>query len=541
MNTKQFSMRSLQSSGSNSSGRFSQHSRAFGSRSMAYGSGSMAYGSGGMAYGSGGMAYGSGGLGFNQSAMGLSSASMQMQGHEKQAMQNLNERLHIYLQKVQSLENANAQLEIQIRELQKGKAPTSSDYESYYAIIVDLRAKIITQIMSNASISLEIDNARLAADDFKTKWDNEFALRTSVEADIDNLHGLHEEYMMASSSMQGELELLQDELNFMKKNHAEEVAALKAQIAGSNMSIEVDAKSGPDIQQMLEDMRRKYEVIMEQNRVEAEQAFQQQVEQVQQVVVKQNQAAVSAKNEVTEVRQSMQSLQIELGTLQGQIASLENTLDDTKYRKQQELESYLIMLERVERDFENARMEINTKKHDYAKLLDEKMKLETEIETYRRLLNGGGSGILISSSGMGGASKSGGLALTDGMSSLSSNTSFISASQTSNLNAAAGNRSGYSSSTSYTSSGNTGGNSSSLLTSGGTTGGIQSSSYKSGGTTGGIQSSSYISGGTSGGIQPSSYASGGFISRGSSSSTGTSSSMNGGMNSYSMERKLTCS
>ena len=71
---------------------------------------------------------------------------------------------------------------------------------------------------------------------------------------------------------------------------------------------------------------------------------------------------------------------------------MEDTLDDTQFRKQQELELYLKKLEKVERDLENARVEINTKGHDYAKLLDQKMKLEAEIETYRHLLDGGDSG-----------------------------------------------------------------------------------------------------------------------------------------------------
>ena len=71
---------------------------------------------------------------------------------------------------------------------------------------------------------------------------------------------------------------------------------------------------------------------------------------------------------------------------------MEYTLDDTQLRKQQELELYLKELEKVERDLENALMEIDTKEHDYAKLLDEKMKCETAIETYRHLPDGGGSG-----------------------------------------------------------------------------------------------------------------------------------------------------
>uniref|UniRef100_UPI00358FD561 keratin, type 1 cytoskeletal 11-like isoform X2 n=1 Tax=Myxine glutinosa TaxID=7769 RepID=UPI00358FD561 len=555
MSVKQFSVKSSQMSSSGYGGGtgrnmgFSSGGKGSGSGYQVFSSGGMGSGSGYQGFSSGGMGSGSGYQGFNSGGMRL--GSFGIEGHEKQAMQNLNDRLARYLEKVHSLETANGQLEIQIRELLKGKTPTTSDYESYYAIIADLRAKIIAQIMSNAGISLEIDNARLAADDFKTKLDNEITLRSTVEADIDNLHGLRSEYTMVTSSIAGELELLQDELNFMKKNHAEEVTALNAQIAGSNMSIEVDSKTGPNIFEMLAELRRKYECIMDQNRAEAEQAFHLQADQVQQVVVQQNQAAMTAKNEVTEVRRSMQVLQGELGTLQGQIASLEDMLNDTRFRKQRELESYLIRLEQLEGDLASARGDINGQKCDYAKLLDEKMKLEAEIETYRRLLDGGGSGIGTSSSSMGGSSMSGGLVLLDGTSSHSSNSSLISANKTSNLNASVGNMPNYSSSTSYmsgsntggkssssyTSGGITGGNSSSSYTSGGITGGKSSSSYTSGGITGGNSSSSIISGGTTGGNSSSSYTSGGFMSEGSSSSSGAISSRNDGAigKSYSME------
>uniref|UniRef100_UPI00358F2EAA keratin, type 1 cytoskeletal 11-like isoform X2 n=1 Tax=Myxine glutinosa TaxID=7769 RepID=UPI00358F2EAA len=340
---------------------------------------------------------GGGGGDGGQGGRGLSFSSG-LQGNEKQAMQSLNERLANFMNKVGNLEKANAELELKIKELLKGKGAQDSDYESYYGIIADLRAKIHNQIMENAQISLEIDNARLAADDFKTKLDNETTLRTTVEADIDNLHGLRDEYTMATSSMKGELEALQDELDFLKKNHAEEVAALKAQISGSSMSVEVDAQQGPNIMQMLDEMRKRYEADIERNRAEAEQAFQLQAEQVQQVAVQQNQAAMSSKNEVTEMRQSMQVLQSELATLRGQIPSLEDTLDDTRCRKQRELESYLNRLEQLEGDLASARGDINGQKCDYAKLLDEKMQLEAEIETYRRLLDGGGSGVEMSPS-----------------------------------------------------------------------------------------------------------------------------------------------
>ncbi|CAJ0967751.1 unnamed protein product [Ranitomeya imitator] len=148
-----------------------------------------------------------------------------LHGGEKETMQNLNVRLASYLDKVKALENANAELESKIKEwyINHQQQTIPGDYSKYFAIIEELKKGILAESTENARIVLQIDNAKLAAEDFKMKYENEAIIRQTVESDICGLRRLLDELNFSKANLVTQLESLKEEIASLKKNHEEDI------------------------------------------------------------------------------------------------------------------------------------------------------------------------------------------------------------------------------------------------------------------------------------------------------------------------------
>uniref|UniRef100_A0A4X2K2Y4 Keratin 24 n=1 Tax=Vombatus ursinus TaxID=29139 RepID=A0A4X2K2Y4_VOMUR len=336
-------------------------------------------GGGFYSYGAG-VGGGAGGGGFGAGDGGL------LSGSEKQTMQNLNDRLASYLDKVRALEEANTDLEIKIKEWYDKFGPGSrdsecgKDYSHCYSVIEDLRNQIIAATIENAGVVLQIDNARLAADDFRLKYENELYLRQSVETDTNGLRKVLDDLTMARSDLEMQIESLTEELAYLKKNH-EEVSTCMQGSSGGDVTVEMNAAPGTDLTKLLNDMRAQYEDLAEQNRREAEEQFNKQVKVP---------PSSSAKTEITELKRTLQGLEIELQSQLAMKSSLEGTLVDTEADYVAQLSQLQMQISSLEQQICEIRGEMECQNAEYEELLNVKIRLEMEIETYRRLLDGEG-------------------------------------------------------------------------------------------------------------------------------------------------------
>ncbi|XP_074418243.1 keratin, type I cytoskeletal 19 [Larus michahellis] len=319
---------------------------------------------------------------------GLGSGDGLLSGNEKATMQSLNERLASYLEKVRALEEANSDLEKKIRDWYQKQGPgPARDYSPYYKTIEDLRDKILDATINNSKIVLQIDNARLAADDFKTKFETEQALRMSVEADINGLRRVLDELTLARTDLELQMESLKEELAYLKKNHEEEISALGGQVAGQ-VSVELDSAPGIDLTKILADMRDQYEHMAEKNRKDAEAWFHSKTEELNREVAVNTEQLQSSKSEISDLRHTFQALEIELQSQLNMRAALEGTLAETEQRYSSQLEKIQDVINSIEAQLADIRADTERQNSEYKTLMDIKTQLEQEITTYRQLLEG---------------------------------------------------------------------------------------------------------------------------------------------------------
>ncbi|XP_007433997.1 keratin, type I cytoskeletal 18-B-like isoform X2 [Python bivittatus] len=309
-------------------------------------------------------------------------------GRQQEALQGLNERLSGYLQQVRGLEAANRALEEEIAAVRSSRAGAlgPKDWEACEQPLAELRKQVEELNMENVRLLLQIDNARLAMDDFKHKLEAEQAACDSVQKDTQGLRKIIDDTNFLRLKLDGDLESLREELAHLRKSHKEEVETLAALVANSDVTVQVDNPQKHDLSKTIAEIRNQYEQVAEQNRADTENWYRTKFDCMSQEANVNTQALEQARNELSELRRQLQGLEIERQTLQKMVDALENTLKNTEDHYLSGLADLNQVIASLQEDLVACRAYLETQSRDYETLLDLKTKLENEIEHYRALL-----------------------------------------------------------------------------------------------------------------------------------------------------------
>ncbi|XP_046886909.1 keratin, type I cytoskeletal 18 isoform X2 [Hypomesus transpacificus] len=307
---------------------------------------------------------------------------------DKKTMRGLNDRLHDYLGRVRQLESTNSNLEEQIKDiLAKRAVPVGRDWAEIEKPVADLRKKLRDKTLENARLLLQIDNTKLANEDFKNKLESEKQAKKVVEHDLVGLKKIIDDTLLNKAQLESEIESTKQELAFLKKDHSDEVVALRKKVKDSEVIVEIDSNNS-NLGDVLDKMRRQYDKLAQKNLKDTDDWYQSKFDNIKEEVAQNTEALQSSKQELNDLRRQRQLLEIDTQAMLNMIRSLEETLSDTEGRYNNEISRINKILLQLEADLTKVRSQVERQVEDYQELLHVKMKLEAEIENYRRLILG---------------------------------------------------------------------------------------------------------------------------------------------------------
>ncbi|XP_077475996.1 keratin, type I cytoskeletal 50 kDa-like [Stigmatopora argus] len=308
-------------------------------------------------------------------------------GNGKFAMQNLNDRLAIYLNEVLALEKANCEMELKIHQFMESRVgPSSRDYTAYYPTIADLKAKILDAKRINAEVHLSAENAALASDDFKAKYENELNMRVAVEADIGGLRKYLDTISLNTRQLEEEFEALNRELISLTMNHQEELKKSRPDMTEPDCICPKPAPS--DLLNTMGEIRDHYEAIVAKNLRDLEIWYNAKIEGINNQVSTDKFSLENYRWEVNETKRTLQTIEIELKSMLDLKAAEEGTLIEIKYHHHQKLSAHQYQVSSLEHQICHLRADMECQMREYHILLDIKDRLEMEIAEYRRLIDG---------------------------------------------------------------------------------------------------------------------------------------------------------
>lgn len=353
----------------------------------------------------------------------------QKRDQEKQELVRLNERFAVYIERVKFLEGQNKKLLSELEELRLRWGEESRKIkDSYEPHLLDARAKIDDTTKEKAVAEIKAKRSEYEVANYKRQYDDAVALingdknkMTNLEyllqenkieldllhrqmndaeldiekykkevarlnEDLQRLLGDLDQETLRRVKLENEKQTLEEQIPFLNAIHEQEMNELRSLQAGAH--IDPAQFYRHELERAIRDIRGDFEQLNESQRRELEEWYKIKTEEITQQAAKRDalDASLTKVESITNLKNAFGESQREFADLKQQNSDLILRLNQIEEELDQVRRNNGFALDQRDREISDLRAKYQDMMNDYDELMNNKISLEFEINTYRRLL-----------------------------------------------------------------------------------------------------------------------------------------------------------
>jgi len=357
------------------------------------------------------------------------SPSVSSNQEQKEEMVHLNNRMANYVEKVRSLEAENSTLKIQINRYEEKSTTQTNKLKSMYegelsearrlldeqskdkaSLQLDLastsekyqasRSEAEEMTLNNAALQQELKNVHSALgtketqfkalskeyEEVKNAYDKLAHKAATLQAELETTQKTLESETLLRVDYENKLQSLREDLQFKEKIHAQEISEARS-VQSVTISEDVfKAEYDQRLEATIMDLRERHEQDIEMFKEDYEASFNARIDELRSSLELARQANSTQNEEVTGYKVKIDRLEQTVKKLQTDNNMMSNRTQDLEGQLEMQREVRITAVTEITKERDEVRETLQNLEKEYTELADIKVKLDGEIQVYRKLL-----------------------------------------------------------------------------------------------------------------------------------------------------------